>query len=76
MLIFVHYFDCILHAFISLIKGKTKNPFEGAKTLINAAVNPDFKDTRDAYYMDMRINQANSLARFVTCMWSTQILTL
>lgn len=48
---------------LSKIIGKTKNPFEGAKTLINAAVNPDFKDTRDAYYMDMRINQANSLAR-------------
>lgn len=48
---------------ISKIIGKTKNPFEGAKTLINAAVNPDFKDTRDAYYCDMRIQQANSLAR-------------
>lgn len=48
---------------ISKIIGKTKNPFEGAKTLINAAVNPDFKDTRDAYYSDMRIQQANSLAR-------------
>lgn len=48
---------------ISKIIGKTKNPFEGAKTLINAAVNPDLKDTRDAYYCDMRIQQANSLAR-------------
>lgn len=42
----------------------TKSPFEGAKTLINAAVNPDFKDTRNAYYVDMRIKQANSLARY------------
>lgn len=42
----------------------TKSPFEGAKTLINAAINPDFKDTRDAYYVDMRIKQANSLARY------------
>lgn len=48
---------------LSKIIGKTKNPFEGAKTLINAAVNPDLKDTRDAYYCDMRIQQANSLAR-------------
>lgn len=42
----------------------TKSPFEGAKTLIDAAINPDFKDTRDAYYVDMRIKQANSLARY------------
>nr|XP_022293543.1 dehydrogenase/reductase SDR family member on chromosome X-like [Crassostrea virginica]XP_022293561.1 dehydrogenase/reductase SDR family member on chromosome X-like [Crassostrea virginica] len=41
----------------------TKTPFEGAKTSINAAVNPEFKDTRDAYYMDMRVKQANRLAR-------------
>lgn len=44
----------------------TKSPFEGAKTLINATVNPDFKDTRNAYYVEMRIKQANSLARYKT----------
>lgn len=55
-----------------LFKGMTKTPFEGAKPLINIALNPYYKDTRDAYYIDMRIQQANSLARFV--MWSSQIL--
>lgn len=48
---------------LSKLLRMTKSPFEGAKTLINAAVNPDFKDTRNAYYVDMRIKQANSLAR-------------
>eukprot|EP00105_Crassostrea_gigas_P044658 XP_019928806.1 PREDICTED: dehydrogenase/reductase SDR family member on chromosome X isoform X2 [Crassostrea gigas] len=48
---------------ISKLIGMTKTPFEGAKPLINIAVNPYYKDTRDAYYIDMRIQQANSLAR-------------
>ncbi|XP_048765180.1 WW domain-containing oxidoreductase-like [Ostrea edulis] len=41
----------------------TKTPIEGAKTSITAAVNPQFKDTRDAYFVDMKISQPNSLAR-------------
>ena len=40
-----------------------KTPFDGAKTSITAAVNPKFKDTRDAYFADMKIKQPNSLAR-------------
>lgn len=48
---------------LSKMIGVTKNPYEGAKTLINAAINPEFKETRDAYYIDMRIKEANSLAR-------------
>ncbi|XP_061177286.1 retinol dehydrogenase 14-like [Saccostrea echinata] len=48
---------------LSKAVGKTKTPFEGAKTLITAAINPKFKDTRDAYFIDMKITQANSLAR-------------
>ncbi|XP_048765177.2 dehydrogenase/reductase SDR family member on chromosome X-like isoform X3 [Ostrea edulis] len=41
----------------------TKTPFEGAKTSITAAVNPQFKATRDAFFYDMKISQTNNLAR-------------
>ncbi|XP_056014768.1 retinol dehydrogenase 14-like isoform X2 [Ostrea edulis] len=48
---------------LSKIIHVTKTPFEGAKTLITAAVNPQFKDTRDAYFVNMKLRQPNRLAR-------------
>ncbi|XP_033740347.1 retinol dehydrogenase 14-like [Pecten maximus] len=34
--------------------GQMKNPFEGAETTINAAVNPALKGVRDVYYTDCK----------------------
>ncbi|XP_060082480.1 retinol dehydrogenase 12-like [Ylistrum balloti] len=48
---------------VSKFFGKAKNPFEGAETSINAAVNSDLKGVRDVYYVDCKPSNVNSLAR-------------
>ncbi|XP_021355312.1 retinol dehydrogenase 14-like [Mizuhopecten yessoensis] len=51
--------------FLSLSKlvGKAKNPFEGAETSINAAVNPELKGVRDVYYCDCKPESISSTVR-------------
>ncbi|KAK3098117.1 hypothetical protein FSP39_016282 [Pinctada imbricata] len=43
--------------------GGTKTPFEGAKTLINAAINPKYKDLRNAYHTNCKPSTSNRLSR-------------